>query len=264
MKTYKAALRKYYKQGIAKHVEHAKLCFYCGCEATDMDFCPPLEHAELILEFDEQADFITVPSCYECFALLHNERVLNLDARVKKLKAKLADKYAKALKVYYMWHESELDEMSPEFAHSISAGMALGQEAATRLAFVPFALESDEAEFNKPSAKQRFVVAGHEFSSFDQAMAHCFENFGVNKSKFYDLLVKECDGDFDKALSQYNHRFSKPQTLDIAKTKIQNFAKQHKQNSDFVARATEQLMKKDAKLDIDAALAKLYQDYIAR
>ncbi|NOU49291.1 hypothetical protein HG263_01820 [Pseudoalteromonas sp. JBTF-M23] len=264
MKTYKATLKKYYKQGIAKQVEHAKLCYYCGCEATDVDFCPPLEHAELVLEFDEQADFITVPSCYECFALLHNERVLSLDARVKKLKAKLSNKYAKALKVHYMWHESELDEMSPEFAHSISAGMALGKEAAQRLEFIPFLLESDEAEFDKPHAKQSFIVAEHEFPSFDAAMAYCFENCGVNKSKFYDLLVKECDGDFDKALSQYKHRYSMPQTLDAAKTKIQGFAKQHKQNSDFVARATEQLMKRDAKLDIDAALAKLYQDYIAR
>ncbi|BBN81723.1 hypothetical protein PA25_17080 [Pseudoalteromonas sp. A25] len=264
MKTYKASLKKYYKHGMAKHLESAKQCYYCGCEATDTDFCPPLEHAELVLEFDEQADFITVPACYECYALLHNERVLSLALRVKKLKTKLSAKYAKALKVYYMWHESELDEMSPEFAHSISAGMRLGQEAAQRVEFQPFLLESDNPEIDRPSVNQTFVVANREFTSFDTALTHCIESYGLNKSKFYDLLVKDCEGDFDKALSQYEHRYSKPQTLDVAKAKIQSFSKRYKQNSDFVARATEQLMKRDAKLDIDEALAKLYQDYIAR
>ncbi|CAH9061936.1 hypothetical protein PSECIP111854_02912 [Pseudoalteromonas sp. CIP111854] len=257
-------LKKYYKQGAAKQVENARFCYYCGCEATERDYCPPLQHAELVIQFSESADFICVPACYECFALLHNERVLYLDERVKKLKAKLANKYSKALKVYNMWHESELEDMSPEFSHSITAGMALGHEASQRIEFRPFSLETDDAGSIKPMPRQSFAVAQNTFSSFNEAMTFCCEQYDVNKSKFYDLLVKEYAGDFDRALSQYLHRYSKPQTVDLAKNKIKQFAKQHKQNSDFVARATEQFMKKDTKLDIDGALAKLYQDYIAR
>ncbi|CAM3989225.1 hypothetical protein [Pseudoalteromonas byunsanensis] len=257
-------LKHYYKQGFAKQVKDANRCYYCGCEATDTDYCPPLEHAELVLEFSENADFISVPACYECYAMLHNERVLTLAERVDKLKTKLAGKYAKALKVYHMWHEAELDEMSPEFQHSIAAGMSLGGEAASRLAFVPFILSSEDASEIKPAAKDCFIVNEQEFTSFDDALSYCFDTFGVQKSRFYDLLVKECAGDFDKALSQYQHRYSAPKVLDVGKEKIKAFAKQHKQNSDFVARATERLMKQDAKLDIDAALAKLYREYIAR
>ncbi|MCF6434075.1 hypothetical protein [Pseudoalteromonas sp. MMG022] len=257
-------LKSYYKRGFAKQVQYANRCYYCGCEATDTDYCPPLVHAELVLEFSENADFISVPACYECYALLHNERVLTLVERVEKLKTKLALKYAKALKVYHMWHEAELHEMSPEFQQSISAGMSLGSEAAQRLAFVPFVLSSDDANEIMPPPREKFTVDDREFTTFDEALNYCFDVLNIQKSKFYDLLVKECAGDFDKALSQYHHRFSTPRVLDVAKEKIKVFAKQHKQNSDFVARATERLMQQDTKLDIDAALAKLYRDYVAR
>ena len=96
---------------------------------------PTIAHVTSIIDLGEEADFVAIAACYECHALLHNERLMTIDERFSKLKKKLSNKYAKPLRVYNMWEESELGDMSDEFAHSIQAGMKLGKEAAERLAF---------------------------------------------------------------------------------------------------------------------------------
>ncbi|MEH6817967.1 MAG: hypothetical protein V7683_15665, partial [Pseudoalteromonas distincta] len=114
-------LASYYQQAYACDQQHFNQCFYCGCEATERDHCPPLHMLQSIVDLGEEADFISIPACYECHALLHNERLMTIDERFTKMKKKLATKYAKPLRVYNMWEENELGDMSDEFAHSIQA-----------------------------------------------------------------------------------------------------------------------------------------------
>ncbi|TMP41938.1 hypothetical protein CWB96_19265 [Pseudoalteromonas citrea] len=258
------SLSKYYQKALAKSIRFNQLCYYCGCEATDTDFCPPLSHCELVIEFSETADFIAVPSCYECNALLANERDLLLSDRAKKLKRKLAQKYAQAVRVFHIWEQDELSQMSPEFHTSIAAGMRLGKETQDRLDFPNYTLEVAGASVATPHARSEFFVGEQCFDSFKAALEHCYSNYTLQKGKFYTLLVEECEGDFDKALSQYMHRFKKPTEAAPSLDRIKEFAKQHKQNSDFVARASTQLLKRYPELDLEGALAKLYEDYIAQ
>ena len=85
-------LSGYYQQAYASHSKHFNQCFYCGCEATERDYCPPLHMMQSIIDLGEDAEFISIPACYECFALLHNERVLTIDGRFTKVKKKIANK----------------------------------------------------------------------------------------------------------------------------------------------------------------------------
>ncbi|MBE0367840.1 hypothetical protein [Pseudoalteromonas aurantia] len=257
------ALSKYYQNGLAKSVEFNQCCYYCGCEATHIDYCPPLQHCELVIEFSETADFITVPSCYECHGLLLGQRLLTLNERIKALKSSLAKKYAQAVRVYNVWEHDELAQMSPEFHTSIEAGMRLGKETQIRLDFPSYILEISGAEVKVPTAKVEFCVGEQYFDDFKSALAFCYANYTLQKSQFYDLLVGECAGDFNKAISKYMHRHKKPAKTAQTSDLIKQFAKEHKQNSDFVARASEQLLKRHAELDLEGALAKLYEDYIA-
>lgn len=257
-------LSKYYQKALAKSIEFNHACYYCGCEATDTDYCPPLSDCELVIELSETADFVSVSSCYECSALLKNERDLTLVSRVKKLKSKLAKKYAQAVRIFHVWEKDELSQMSPEFHTSIEAGIRLGKETQERLDFTNYALEISGSSVAPFESRTEFFVDGSCFDNFKSALAYCYSHHSVKKGAFYTLLVEECSGDFDKALSKYKHRYTKVKSTAKSSDVIKAFAKQHKQNSDFVIRASEQLSKRHPELDLEGVLAKLYDDYIAR
>ncbi|MBE0350785.1 MULTISPECIES: hypothetical protein [Pseudoalteromonas] len=257
-------LSGYYQQAYASHSKHFNQCFYCGCEATERDYCPPLHMMQSIIDLGEDAEFISIPACYECFALLHNERVLTIDGRFTKVKKKIANKYAKALRVFHMWHENELDDMSDEFVHSIKAGMKLGEEAAQRLDFQGYSYATEDARVTIREKRTEFDVQGIVFYDFKEALNYCINELSVDKSDFYKLVVEDYNGDFNRALSQYRHRHEKVTAATDANTLIKSFAKQHKQNSDFVTRTVTHFINKDPSLTTEGALEKLYTNYIKK
>jgi hypothetical protein len=257
-------LAHYYQQAYACEHQHFNQCFYCGCEATERDHCPPLHMLQSIIDLGEEADFIAIAACYECYALLHNERLMSIDERFTKVKKKLAAKYAKALRVYNMWHESELGEMSDEFAHSIKAGMKLGKEASERLAFNGFSYATEEAQVTVREKTKEFDVEGVLFNDFKDALNYCITVLKVEKSDFYKILVEDYQGDFNKALSQYRHRHNKVTAAKDGNSLIKDFSKQHKQNSDFVTRTVKHFINQDPALTTEAALEKLYNNYIKK
>ncbi|WP_075593523.1 hypothetical protein [Pseudoalteromonas sp. PAB 2.2] len=257
-------LSGYYQQAYASHSKHFNQCFYCGCEATERDYCPPLHMMQSIIDLGEDAEFISIPACYECFALLHNERVLTIDGRFTKVKKKIANKYAKALRVFHMWHENELDDMSDEFVHSIKAGMKLGEEAAQRLDFQGYSYATEDARVTIREKRTEFDVQGIVFYDFKEALNYCINELSVDKSDFYKLVVEDYNGDFNRALSQYRHRHEKVTAATDTNTLIKSFAKQHKQNSDFVTRTVTHFINKDPSLTTEGALEKLYTNYIKK
>ncbi|WP_462168876.1 hypothetical protein [Pseudoalteromonas lipolytica] len=257
-------LSGYYQQAYASHSKHFNQCFYCGCEATERDYCPPLHMMQSIIDLGEDAEFISIPACYECFALLHNERVLTIDGRFTKVKKKIANKYAKALRVFHMWHENELDDMSDEFVHSIKAGMKLGEEAAQRLDFQGYSYSTEDARVTIREKRTEFDVQGIVFYDFKEALNYCINELSVDKSDFYKLVVEDYNGDFNRALSQYRHRHEKVTAATDTNTLIKSFAKQHKQNSDFVTRTVTHFINKDPSLTTEGALEKLYTNYIKK
>ena len=257
-------LSGYYQQAYASHSKHFNQCFYCGCEATERDYCPPLHMMQSIIDLGEDAEFISIPACYECFALLHNERVLTIDGRFTKVKKKIANKYAKALRVFHMWHENELDDMSDEFVHSIKAGMKLGEEASQRLDFQGYSYATEDARVTIREKRTEFDVQGIIFYDFKEALNYCINELSVDKSDFYKLVVEDYNGDFNRALSQYRHRHEKVTAATDANTLIKSFAKQHKQNSDFVTRTVTHFINKDPSLTTEGALEKLYTNYIKK
>ncbi|QMW13181.1 hypothetical protein H3302_08635 [Pseudoalteromonas sp. MT33b] len=257
-------LSGYYQQAYASHSKHFNQCFYCGCEATERDYCPPLHMMQSIIDLGEDAEFISIPACYECFALLHNERVLTIDGRFTKVKKKIANKYAKALRVFHMWHENELDDMSDEFVHSIKAGMKLGEEAAQRLDFQGYSYSTEDGRVTIREKRTEFDVQGIVFYDFKEALNYCINELSVDKSDFYKLVVEDYNGDFNRALSQYRHRHEKVTAATDANTLIKSFAKQHKQNSDFVTRTVTHFINKDPSLTTEGALEKLYTNYIKK
>lgn len=257
-------LSGYYQQAYAVNSKHFNQCFYCGCEATERDYCPPLHMLQSIVDLGEDAEFISIPACYECFALLHNERVLTIDARFVKVKKKITTKYAKALRIFHMWHESELDDMSDEFVHSIRAGMKLGAEAAERLAFQGYSYATEDTSVTVREKRAEFDVQGKTFYDFKDALNYCINDLGVDRSEFYKLVVEDYNGDFNRALSQYRHRHDRVTAASDADTLIKSFAKQHKQNSDFVTRTVKHFINKDPTLTTEGALEQLYINYIKK
>mgnify|MGYP007046310294 CR=1 FL=1 len=83
-------------------------------------------------------------------------------------------------------------------------------------------------------------------------------------ARSYKILVEDYQGDFNKALSQYRHRHDKVTAAKDGNCLIKEFAKQHKQNSDFVTRTVKHFINQDPSLSTQAALDKLYTNYVKK
>jgi hypothetical protein len=132
-----------YRQINAMNGNDFNTCFYCGCIATKTDSVPPLKYAEFYLKAREDSDFYQVPSCQECYDLLGSDKNGLLMQRADCVKNKLARKYQKAIRVYEMWDEDELQELDYSLNRSIKAGLTLGKESYDRVKFKGFAFEAD-------------------------------------------------------------------------------------------------------------------------
>ena len=103
--------QKFYQPLIAVNSEDFGRCFYCSCESARQDFIPPIKFIHDWQSGHLQADFISVPSCNECFDLLKNENNGTLEPRINTLKKRLAEKYKKAIRVFNHWSMEEIEEI---------------------------------------------------------------------------------------------------------------------------------------------------------
>lgn len=237
-------------------------CFYCGCISTKIDLVPPLKFAYHYLVTREEAEFLSVPACQECFDFLKDERISTLAKRTDNVKFKLARKYSKALKVYEMWEEDELAELDHSLRTSINAGLKLGEDAYSRVKFPGFDFE---VEGEKHSAhytpNEMFEVFGSKFDNFRDALTYASASYRIPKSKLKDLFF-EHDHSFDSAITFEHSVIEKKLFEKELKGKCKLFALKHKLNIKFVIHAVTLYMDDDEYLTIDTALERLYEKRI--
>ncbi|WP_377893107.1 hypothetical protein [Alteromonas sp. R78001] len=196
--------QKFYEPLNAVHSADFNRCIYCGCEAARLDFIPPIKFIHDWRDVNSSADFISAPSCNECFDLLKNENSGTLEPRITVLKKLLAAKYKKAIRVFNHWSMDEIEEMDTAFQISLKGGMRLGKEALSRLQFAGFDYEVN-GSITRVAKPQRevFKVFDEEFESFREALAFASETYQIKKSRLSQLYF-EHDESFDKAVEVFH------------------------------------------------------------
>lgn len=196
--------QKFYEPLNAVHSADFNRCIYCGCEAARADFIPPIKFIHDWRDVNSHADFISVPSCNECFDLLKNENNGTLEPRITVLKKLLAAKYEKAIRVFNHWSMDEIEEMDTAFQISLKGGMWLGKEALSRLHFTGFDYEVN-GNITRVAKPQRevFKVFDEEFESFREALAFASDTYQIKKSRLSQLYF-EHDESFDRAIEVFH------------------------------------------------------------
>lgn len=253
----------YYERLSAVHSVDFNKCFYCGCEASEIDFIPPISFIQEWKSANQSADFITVPSCFECFDLLKTHNSATLDSRVNALKILLSSKYEKAINIYNLWKKSELEQMDELFQKSLDAGIKLGAESIERLRFRGYDYEINGSVTRLESAQRHTItVFGEEFSDYKDALEYASSSYRINKVQLSELYF-ENGKSFDKAISAF-HRSVEAKKLENELTKLcREFAKKHSQNSSFVVRTIKRFLEDDPELTISLALEKLYNEHVS-
>ena len=196
--------QKFYQPLIAVNSEDFGRCFYCGCETARQDFVPPIKFIHDWQSGHLQADFISAPSCNECFDLLKDENNGTLEPRINTLKKRLAEKYKKAIRVFNHWSMEEIEEMDAAFQISLKGGMRLGKETLSRLQFAGFDYEIN-GSITRVAKPQRevFNVFDEEFSSFREALAFASATYKIKKSRLSQLYFDN-DESFDRAIEVFH------------------------------------------------------------
>ncbi|WP_050569156.1 hypothetical protein [Vibrio campbellii] len=241
-----------------------KRCFYCGCISTKMDLVPPLKFAYHYLITREEAEFISVPACQECFDSVADDRTSTLVKRSDNVKTKLSRKYRKALRVYEMWGKDELTELDSSLRTSIEAGLKLGEDAYNRVKFPGFDFEVDgEKHSAHYTPNEVFEVFGSKFDNFRDALSYASSSYRIPKNRLKDLFF-ELGNSFDSAITFVHTETEKKLFEKSLKSKCKSFADLHKQNVKFVVHAVTLYMEDDNTLTIDTALERLYEKRIKK
>lgn len=232
-------------------------CFYCGCIATEMDFCPPPKFASFYIESRQSAEFFQIPACRECFFFLENETKPLLHERQLIAKRKFAYKYRKAMRVFDVWEEEELQDLDYALRTCISAGLRLGKESYDRYTFMGFEFEADGEKHSELYSQQiTYSVFGEIYNSYRDALSYASKAFRIQKSKLQELYA-ENNNNFDRAIREYYEEIERKVFKKNLNIKCSEFAKEHKLNVRFVVRTIEQFLTSDEELTIDMALKKL-------
>ena len=253
----------YYERLSAVHSVDFNRCFYCGCEASKLDFIPPIYFIQEWKSASRNADFISVPACFECFDLLKKHNNATLDSRVNALKILLGSKYDKAINIYNLWKKNELDDMDESFQKSLEAGIKLGAESIERLRFRGYDYEINGSVTRLESAQRHTIaVFGEEFSDYKDALEYASSSYRINKAQLSELYF-ENGKSFDKAISAF-HRSVEAKKLESELAKpCREFAKKHSQNSNFVVRTIKRFLEEDPDLTITLASEKLYNEHVS-
>lgn len=245
----------------AKHSTDFNTCFYCGCIATEFDYAPPLKFVDYYITTQVSACFYKVPACRECFNALKTKRAGTLEERKRIANKALAKTYQRAITVYNMWDEDELDELDYELHRSVSAGLKLGEEAVCRIEYQGFDYEVDGESVAISHSKKQFHVFDVVFSSFKEALDYGAKTYRIPKAKLNELFC-QCQYDFSKAITHFQDQQTALLHARRMKRLCADFAAAHKQNVDFVIRTVELFMSKDDTLTLEQALEQLLTQYI--
>lgn len=253
----------YYDRLSAVHSIDFNKCFYCGCEASEFDYSPPIAYIHEWKDGSRSADFIAVPCCYECYGLLKKHNSGTLDSRVSTLKLLLQSKYEKAINIYNLWQKKELRDMDTSFQKSIDAGIKLGTESIERLRFKGFDYEVNGSITRVSDVGQETItVFGEEFTDYKEALEYASNSYRINKAQLSELYF-ENGKSFDKAIAAFHRTVeAKKSESELAKP-CREFAKKHSQNSKFVIRTVKRYLEQDPELTISLALEKLYNEHIS-
>lgn len=253
----------YYERLSAVHSVDFNRCFYCGCEASEIDFIPPISFIQEWKSASRNADFITEPSCFECFDLLKKPNSATLDSRVNALKVLLGSKYDKAINIYNLWKKSELEQMDESFPKSLDAGIKLGSESIERLRFRGYDFEVNGSVSRLESAQRHTItVFAEEFSDYKDALEYASSSYRINKAQLSELYF-ENGKSFDRATSAFHRPVEAKKLENELAMPCREFAQKHSQNSKFVVRTVKNFLEEDPELTISLALEKLYNEHVS-
>jgi len=232
-------------------------CFYCGCEATEIDYCPPLKFTEIYRLSRESSERLKVPSCYECADTLKKCIAGSLEERVVFAKDTISDKYKTALRIYEMWTETELPSLGDEFRTSVSAGLSLGEEAYNRLKYRGFAFDVEGVVTNASNIEvETFEVFGEVFYDFRDALDYASKAYRIPKNTLKELYL-EHDNNFNKAIDHLHKMLAAKEHQKQMKLYCGRFAKDFNQPLKFVTSTVQKFLDEDESLTIQEALDKL-------
>ncbi len=250
-----------YQQLRAKRSCDFNCCYYCGCIATARDYAPPLKFVDYYLATGDSAVFYKLPSCLECETALKNKRLGTLEERMSAANKAISKKYQRAIRVYTMWHPDELDELDYELHRSISAGMALGEEAHQRIQFNGFDYEVDGDTVIASSNKVAFDVFGTQFDSFKMALDYASKTFRIPKAKLNELFCEHSHS-FNKAITSFQQQQNDKSYEKELNRLCRDFASLYKQNLSFITRTVTSMLEQDTELTVQQALQKIKTGYI--
>jgi len=253
-----------YRQMSALHSKDFNTCFYCGCIATKYDLAPPIKFAQFYLTTHEEADFYSVPACRECFDFLKNDKSALLGQRVDIAKRKLVQKYQRAIRIYEVWEQDEIDDLSYQLKHSVNAGMVLGKESSERVKFAGFDFEADGEKHSAHYVKNEvFTVFDEKFDNFRGALDYASKAYRIPKAKLIEMFTvyNNC---FDTAINIHHQKIAGRIFDKHLKAQCRDFSLKHQQNIKFVMRTVESFCEQDQSLTVEMALRKLYRERLKK
>jgi len=246
------------------HYQDTGLCYYCGCESEFEDYAPPKEDLPFYLKSGDSCSFAIIPTCKECIGFLKSCREGVIEDRKKYVNKYIERKYRKALNIYERWNDEDLVDLSEAFIISIKAGIKLGEEAYSRLRFIGFEYEIDGNVFH---ARRRnitvFSVFGEKFDDFRNALQYAARTYKIRINILKEWLM-ENNAEFDQAINSYFDAKDKELAEKEKKRLCKEFAKEHKQNSNFVKGALDAYMTVNPSLSMEGCLELIYEERIKK
>jgi len=254
---------KYFEPLKAVHAANFNRCVYCGCEASVSDYIPPIKYIHDYRDGTKEADFVSVPSCTECFSLLKNHNSGTLEFRTLVLKKLLAEKYSKAIRVFNHWSPEEIAEMDTAFQISLNGGVSLGKETLSRIRFSGFDYEVNGSITRVPKPQESvFTVFGETFEDYKTALEHASATYQIKKSRLSQLYYDNGES-FDKAVEAFHRSLELQRQEDEIKKPCDDFANRYSQNPTYVFRMVSRWMAANPDLSVDEALDRLYKQRIS-
>ncbi|WP_298444078.1 hypothetical protein [uncultured Ferrimonas sp.] len=237
-------------------------CFYCGCVATELDFAPPRAHWQSFFVRQASADNLQVPSCKECHTLLKGCAMGLVEQRREWVHTKLAAKYAKPIAVYLKWTQEELAELDYGFAHSIGAGLRLGEESHRRSNYPGFRYEVDGAVVAASLVQPLPVMVFEQrFDDLKSALVAVSKQYQIKQAKLVEGLADH-DNNLEAVVLAHQQQQQQALYRRQLRAACSAFAKQHQQSLRYVTNSVERYLDKDEELSIAEALDKLYQERV--
>jgi len=247
-----------YHQLVPSYSSSFNTCFYCGCIAAEFDYAPPVQYRDFYLATKEASEFLKIPTCGECHEHLKTCKAGTLEERRTFAKDKLAKKYAKALTIYEMWSENELNDLDFSLRHSIEAGLTLGEETTERLRYPGFDYEAAGHQQSVPyNTPKYFEVFGDQFTTFREALDFASKAYRIPKNTLKEYFADN-NNSFEEAIHAIHKEVAEKEFNKQLKTLCNAFAKKHKQPIVFVHKQVERYLSENEEMTISEALEHLF------